>query len=134
MTSVRPRATDIFHESHVHYADGAVRPPPPGPGLERLDPPHGAQLTACRLCNYHWLAVCPPGTNGNTLHCPNCNGHSTDDWNTRRTSIMEKAISSLKQLFPLTYRSYYEADGERHFCVWRMWFGRCFGIDDVVIR
>ncbi len=37
-----------------------------------------------------------------------------------------------KQLFPLTYRTRYEEDGVRHFCVWRMWLGRCFDIDDVV--
>jgi hypothetical protein len=39
----------------------------------------------------------------------------------------------LKQLLPLTYRSYYQAgENQKHFCVWNMWFGRCFNIDDVV--
>lgn len=40
----------------------------------------------------------------------------------------------LKQLLPLTYRSRYIENGERHFCVWQMWFGYCFNIDDVVIK
>lgn len=40
----------------------------------------------------------------------------------------------LKQLLPLTYRSRYRDARDRcHFAVWRMWFGRCFGVDDVVI-
>jgi hypothetical protein len=39
----------------------------------------------------------------------------------------------LWQLLPLTYRTYYgDEDGLIHFSVWRMWFGRCFAIDDVV--
>ena len=44
----------------------------------------------------------------------------------------------LKQLLPLTYRSHYEKVGldeesECHFVVWKMWFGRCFAVDDVVL-
>lgn len=40
----------------------------------------------------------------------------------------------LKQLLPLTYRSRYRtSDGERRFCVWRMWFGRCFAVEDVAV-
>lgn len=43
-------------------------------------------------------------------------------------------IWRLKQLLPLTYRSRYrDAEDRRHFVVWRMWFGRSFGEDDVVI-
>lgn len=40
----------------------------------------------------------------------------------------------LKQLLPLTYRSYYIENDEYHFCVWRMWFRRRFDIDDVVVK
>lgn len=41
----------------------------------------------------------------------------------------------LKQLLPLTYRSkYQDSEGNKHFTVWRMWFGKCFNIDDVVIN
>lgn len=40
----------------------------------------------------------------------------------------------LKQLFPLTYRTTYTEAGVRHFTVWRMWLGRCFDVDDVVIQ
>lgn len=39
-----------------------------------------------------------------------------------------------KQLLPLTYRTRYtDEDGRRHYTVWRMWFGRCYAVDDVVI-
>lgn len=40
----------------------------------------------------------------------------------------------LRQLFPLTYRTVYVQDGRKHFVVWRMWLGRCFDIDDVVVQ
>jgi len=39
----------------------------------------------------------------------------------------------LKQIIPLTYRTIYTACGQRHFCVWKMWLGRCYRIDDFVI-
>ena len=39
----------------------------------------------------------------------------------------------LRQLVPSTYRSHYEEKGVKHFVVWRMWFGRCFDIEDVVM-
>lgn len=46
---------------------------------------------------------------------------------------MNNLIWHLKQLFPLTYRSTYgDSAGRRHFTVWRMWFGRCFDVHDVV--
>lgn len=38
----------------------------------------------------------------------------------------------LKQLFPLTYRTTYGDEKGRHFVVWRMWFGRCFAVEDVI--
>lgn len=40
----------------------------------------------------------------------------------------------LKQLFPLTYRTTYIENGQRHVCVWKMWLGRCFDVDDVVVQ
>jgi len=39
----------------------------------------------------------------------------------------------LKQLLPLTYRTKYGENEETHFVVWKMWFGRCFDIDDYVV-
>ena len=40
----------------------------------------------------------------------------------------------LKQLFPLTYRTnYQDEDGNKHFCVWKMWLGKCYRIDDMII-
>lgn len=40
-----------------------------------------------------------------------------------------------RQLLPLEYRTRYtDQDGNRHFVVWRMWWGRCFSIDDVVLK
>jgi hypothetical protein len=47
---------------------------------------------------------------------------------------MNKIIWYIKQLLPLTYRTHYHDErGFRHFCVWNMWFGRSFNIDDVII-
>ncbi len=38
-----------------------------------------------------------------------------------------------RQLFPLTYRSAYRTQNETRFCVWKMWLGRCFKIDDMQV-
>jgi len=46
---------------------------------------------------------------------------------------MNKLVWYLKQLLPLTYRTTYEEKGKQHFAVWRMWWGWCFDIDDVVV-
>lgn len=40
----------------------------------------------------------------------------------------------IKQLIPLTYRTKYSQDGKRRFVVWKMWFGRCYSIDDYIIE
>lgn len=45
----------------------------------------------------------------------------------------DKALWYLKQLLPLTYRTTYEQDGKPHFTVWKMWMGRCYNIDDVIV-
>lgn len=52
---------------------------------------------------------------------------------------MERIIWCLKQLLPLTYRSRCRVEVEpgvwqERFIVWRMWFGRCFDIDDVPVQ
>ena len=47
--------------------------------------------------------------------------------------MIERITWYIKQLFPITYRTRYLEDGQRHFCVWKMWFGRCYKVDDVVI-
>jgi hypothetical protein len=39
----------------------------------------------------------------------------------------------LKQLLPLTYWTTYIEDGQRRFCIWRMWLGRSFQIIDVPV-
>ena len=36
----------------------------------------------------------------------------------------------LKQLLPLTYRTTYGKEGKTYFCVWNMWFGKCFNIEE----
>jgi hypothetical protein len=46
---------------------------------------------------------------------------------------MQRIKWYIKQLFPLTYRTTYTQEGKRHFTVWRMWMGRCYAVDDVVI-
>jgi len=40
----------------------------------------------------------------------------------------------VRQLLPLTYRTKYVENGEKHFVVWNMWFGRQFNIDDVIVK
>ena len=39
----------------------------------------------------------------------------------------------LEQLIPLTYRSHYKSDGKSFFCVWKMWLGKCFNIEEVEV-
>lgn len=46
----------------------------------------------------------------------------------------------LKQLLPLTYWTTYEQQStepnskpEKHFTIWRMWFGRCFNVIDIIV-
>ena len=47
----------------------------------------------------------------------------------------QRARWLVRQTLPLEYRTRYtDQDGERHFCVWRMWLGRPFSIDDVVLK
>ena len=39
-----------------------------------------------------------------------------------------------RQLLPLTYRTHYsDSTGRRHFAVWRMWLGRVFDDEDVIV-
>jgi len=38
------------------------------------------------------------------------------------------------QLFPCTYRTFYADEfGCIHFAVWKMWFGRCYRVHDVIV-
>jgi hypothetical protein len=51
----------------------------------------------------------------------------------------QKFVWYLRQLLPLEYRTRYglvleDGSVEPHFCVWRMWLGRSFAIDDVAIK
>ena len=40
----------------------------------------------------------------------------------------------LCQILPLSYRSkYHTDDGKKHFCVWNMWMGRCFDVEDYIV-
>lgn len=39
----------------------------------------------------------------------------------------------LKQLLPLTYRSKYKKGDKKIFCVWNMWLGKCFNIEEYEI-
>lgn len=39
----------------------------------------------------------------------------------------------LKQLLPLTYRSKYKKGDKKVFCVWNMWLGKCFNIEEYEI-
>lgn len=49
-------------------------------------------------------------------------------------SNMGRWLWYLKQLLPLVYTTRYgDAEGQ-HFVVWKMWFGRCYAIQDVLIK
>ena len=47
---------------------------------------------------------------------------------------IEKIKWFLRQLLPLTYRSRYTSNNEPHFCVWKMWLGKCYQVEDYVIQ
>ena len=48
--------------------------------------------------------------------------------------MFEKLRWCLWQLFPCTYRTFYGDElGRIHFAVWKMWFGRCYQIDEVIV-
>jgi len=48
--------------------------------------------------------------------------------------MFARLIRCFWQLFPSTYRArYWDADHRLHFSVWKMWLGRCYDIDDVVV-
>lgn len=47
---------------------------------------------------------------------------------------ISRIVWLLRQALPLTYRTRYrDPRGRQHFCVWRMWLGRSFDVDDVVV-
>lgn len=48
--------------------------------------------------------------------------------------MLSKIDWYIKQLFPLTYRTTYVENGENRFVVWKMWFGRCYKIEDYVVK
>lgn len=41
----------------------------------------------------------------------------------------------LQQLLPLTYRAtYYKQENRKYFCIWNMWFGKSFNIEEYEIK
>jgi len=47
---------------------------------------------------------------------------------------MSKLRWYLWQLFPCTYRTFYgDEHGRIHFAVWKMWLGRCYRVNDVIV-
>ena len=47
---------------------------------------------------------------------------------------MDNIIWYFKQLLPLSYWTVYGKDGKQYYCIWRMWFGRCFNIIEFEIN
>ncbi|MEN6551366.1 MAG: hypothetical protein ABFC34_00605 [Methanobacterium sp.] len=48
--------------------------------------------------------------------------------------MLNKLKWTLKQLLPLSYRTTYgDENGNKHFVVWNMFFGRCYNIEDYVV-
>jgi hypothetical protein len=40
----------------------------------------------------------------------------------------------LKQLLPFTYHSVFvDEKGQKWFCIWNMWLGKCFNIENIKI-
>ena len=48
-------------------------------------------------------------------------------------TMKDKLVWYLKQLLPLKYYSEYKLNGVPYTCRWRMWFGRCFQIDERLV-
>lgn len=51
----------------------------------------------------------------------------------RFTDLFHDPIWFFKQLLPLKYHTTYGENGVRKVCIWRMWFGRCFQIEEYKI-
>lgn len=48
--------------------------------------------------------------------------------------MLSKLCSCFWQLFPCTYRTFYGDEyGRIHFAVWKMLFGRCYRVNDVIV-
>lgn len=48
--------------------------------------------------------------------------------------MLGRIIWYLKQLLPLTYRSHVlDTNGVAHFYVWKMWFGRCYAVEHLIV-
>lgn len=49
--------------------------------------------------------------------------------------IFKRPTWWLKQWLPLTYRTRFTETqtGKRFFVVWKMWFGECYDIDELVV-
>jgi len=48
--------------------------------------------------------------------------------------VLSKLCWCFWQLFPCTYRTFYGDEyGRIHFAVWKMWFGRCYRVNDVIV-
>ena len=48
--------------------------------------------------------------------------------------MLAKLKWTLKQLLPLTYRTEYSDKKGKHFVVWNMFMGRCYNINDHLIK
>lgn len=49
------------------------------------------------------------------------------------TAMIRRLKWYLRQLVPTTYRTTYRDMHGEHFAVWRMWWGRVFDYEDVVV-
>jgi hypothetical protein len=48
-------------------------------------------------------------------------------------TILRKIKWYLKQLLPLTYHSKYECGGNKKICIWKMFLGICYDIEEYSI-
>lgn len=48
--------------------------------------------------------------------------------------MFNRILWYFKQLFPLTYRSRYWKGDKKVLCIWKMWFGKCYYIEEAILH
>ena len=82
-------AEDLFTATAIHGVGGAVidyedagafAVSSTGEKVLALHVEHGAELTVCRICDYHWLSLAPRNSVEGSVECPNCGACAGDKW------------------------------------------------------
>lgn len=87
--SWEPEAEDLFTAEALHDATGAVIAREDAGKIEinsagetilTLHETHGVELTVCRICDHHWIAMAPIGSVEGAVECPNCGAWAGEIW------------------------------------------------------